>query len=457
MAATTPSLWQATSDAVVRRAGLSGDTSADVAIVGAGYTGLWTAHHLLESSPGLRIVIVEREHAGFGASGRNGGWVIAEFACGYRRLAAAGGARLAFAQCKELHQSVGEIGALVADRGIDCGFQQGGALYLARNGGQLARLQAKVRAAHAAGFDEYDYRLLSADEARARVHATDVVGGMHFAHSAAVHPLRLARGLAADLESRGVTIAEGTSVSAIEPQLVRTDLGVVRAPIVIRATEGYTRDLAGHARTLAPLYSLMIATEPLDDDTWARIGLADRETFKDERHLVIYGQRTADGRIAFGGRGAPYGFGSRIASSIEAASATHDLIHRSLVELFPVLSSVAVTHRWGGVLGVPRNWFPSVHFDRTTGVGSAGGYVGDGVAVSHLAGRTLADLVLGIDSDRTRHPWVDHRSRAWEPEPLRWAGINGALSVMSSADRVEARRGRPARRAAWMWKLIERG
>jgi glycine/D-amino acid oxidase-like deaminating enzyme len=198
----------------------------------------------------------------------------------------------------------------------------------------------------------------------------------------------------------------------------------------------------------------MVATEPLDDKVWAEIGLTERQTFADDRHLVIYGQRTADGRIAFGGRGAPYGFGSKIDPAIEQRSRIHDRIVAALVELLPVLEDVAITHRWGGVLGVPRDWFPSVGYDRTSGIAWAGGYVGEGVSASNLAGRTLADLITGTKSPRVDLPWVGHRSRKWEPEPIRWLSINGALRVMGQADRSEARSGRESTLAKMMWKLM---
>jgi glycine/D-amino acid oxidase-like deaminating enzyme len=191
----------------------------------------------------------------------------------------------------------------------------------------------------------------------------------------------------------------------------------------------------------------MLATEPLGDDAWAQVGLTGRETFNDGRHLIIYGQRTADGRLAFGGRGAPYHFGSRIRPGYDRVPAVHAGLWATLTDMFPVLAGSRITHRWGGPLGIPRDWYASVGLDRRTGLAWAGGYVGDGVGTSNLAGRTLADLITGTDSDLTRLPWVNHRSRPWEPEPLRWLGANGGLAVMTSADSVEARTGRPARRA----------
>jgi len=233
--------------------------------------------------------------------------------------------------------------------------------------------------------------------------------------------------------------------TAIATGRVVTRNGIVRAEHVIRATEGYTRTLDGLRRGTVPVYSLIIATEPLPADTWEQIGLRRRETFSDHRHLIIYGQRTADDRFVFGGRGAPYHFGSRIKAEYDRVPRVFDALHETLVDLFPVVKDVGVTHRWGGCLGITRDWTASVGIDRGTGVGWAGGYVGDGVTTTNLAGRTLADLVLRRDTELTRLPWVGHRSRSWEPEPLRWLGINVGLRAMSWADREEARTGRESR------------
>jgi glycine/D-amino acid oxidase-like deaminating enzyme len=168
---------------------------------------------------------------------------------------------------------------------------------------------------------------------------------------------------------------------------------------------------------------------------------------------LIYAQRTADGRIALGGRGAPYHFASRIEPDFERAP-VQDALGKILIELFPAAGSASITHRWGGPLGVPRDWFSSVGLDRERGLAWAGGYVGDGVSTTNLAGRTLADLITGTESDLTRLPWVGHRSRSWEPEPFRWIGINGALKLMASADDLEARTGRSTKRGELVKGLI---
>ncbi|MEU8189895.1 NAD(P)/FAD-dependent oxidoreductase, partial [Micromonospora carbonacea] len=297
--------------------------------------------------------------------------------------------------------------------------------------------------------------LLDAAEAAARCAADGVRGGTYTPHCAVVHPARLARGLARAVERRGVTVHERTPVTAIRAGAAVTPAGTVRAPVVVRATEGYTPGLPGQRRSVAPVYSLMVATPPLPEETWARIGLAARETFSDHRHVIIYGQRTADGRLAFGGRGAPYHFGSRVRPEFDREPRVFAALRRTLGELFPALGpQVPVTHTWGGPLGVARDWSASVGLDRASGLAWAGGYVGDGVATTNLAGRTLADLILGADSDLTDLPWVGHRSPRWEPEPLRWLAVNAGLRVMLSADRAELRTGRPARRAAVFQRFL---
>jgi glycine/D-amino acid oxidase-like deaminating enzyme len=275
-----------------------------------------------------------------------------------------------------------------------------------------------------------------------------VFGATFTPHCAAVHPAKLVRSLARVVAGLGVTIFEQTRVQAIEPGRVRTEHGDLRADHVIRATEGFTPSLQGDRRAIAPVYSLIVATEPLPAAIWDEVGLRERETFTDLRHLIIYGQRTADDRLVFGGRGAPYHFGSRIAPAYDRVPQVFAALRRTLAEVLPVTAGVRFSHSWGGPLGIARDWQPSVGLDLTTGLGWAGGYVGDGVSTSNLAGRTLADLVLRRDSELTALPWVGHRSRSWEPEPLRWLGANAGLHAMTWADQAEQRHGRPSRLAA---------
>jgi glycine/D-amino acid oxidase-like deaminating enzyme len=426
---------------------LQGDLDADVAIAGAGFTGLWTAYYLKKARPELRVVVCEREIAGFGASGRNGGWCSALFPASLSKLDRMGGRDAAIAMYRAMQQTVDEVGAAAAAEGIDCHWAKGGTVQLARSGVQLERARAEIAEAREFGFGPEDLDLLDRDAATAIAAADGVLGGVYTPHCAAIHPSRLARGLAEAVRRHGVALHESTPVTRIEPGALVTAAGTVRARHVIRATEGYTPQLPGEHRTVIPVYSLMIATEPLPDAVWEHIGLAARPTFGDLRHMIIYGQRTADGRFAFGGRGAPYHLGSSIRPAYDRVPAVHAALRRTLAELFPVLADFKVTHAWGGPLGIPRDWCASVGLDPATGLGWAGGYVGDGVATTNLAGRTLADLVLGQDTPLTRLPWVGHRSPRWETEPLRWLGANAGLQLMNFADRQESRTGRPSRAA----------
>ncbi|HEY5456076.1 MAG TPA: FAD-dependent oxidoreductase [Acidothermaceae bacterium] len=437
-----------------QRPALPGARNVDVAIVGAGFTGLWTAYYLLERDPTLRVVLLEKEIAGFGASGRNGGWCSALFPASMEKIAAQSSRTAAIALRDAMRDSVDEIGAVTSANGVDCGYAKGGTVSLIRSRAQIERAREKLEHARSWGEDSDDISLLDAAEARARLNATEVIGALFTQHCAAIHPAKLVRALAELVERRGATIHEGTTVTSISAHRVDTRHGVVRADVVVRATEGYTPTIRGYRRALAPVYSLMMATEPLPNAFWDDVGLRHRETFNDLRHLIIYGQRTADDRLAFGGRGAPYHFGSRVEPSYDREPAVFDALRRIVVELFPALADVTVTHTWGGPLGVPRDWFASVGLDRTTGLGWAGGYVGDGVATSNLAGRTLTDLITEHDSELTALPWVNHHSRQWEPEPLRWVGVNAGVRVMSSADGVASRTGKTSLRAKAFERLL---
>jgi glycine/D-amino acid oxidase-like deaminating enzyme len=432
-------------DPLVPRPALPGRLEVDVAIVGAGYTGLWTAYYLARRDPGLRLAVLEREIAGFGASGRNGGWCSAFLAMDRRKLARRVGRAATIALQREMFDTVDEVGRAVAREGIDCHYVKGGSLQLAASRVQLARLREELEHAREWGMDEADQRLLGADEAAARVRAAGLLGAAFTPHCAAVDPARLARGLAEVVERLGVPIYESTPVTRLRPGRVDTPAGPVHAEVVVRATEGYTATLPGSRRAVLPLYSLMIATEPLPAAVWEEIGWSGGETVAAGGHQFTYAQRTRDGRIAFGGRGAPYHFGSRIRPDFDLDGRVHERLRATLRQQFPQAAGAAITHRWGGPLAIPRDWTASVGLDRASGMAWAGGYVGDGVAAANLAGRTLADLVAGDDTDRTRLPWVQHRSRAWEPEPLRWLGINTARRLAASADAAEQRNDRPAR------------
>ncbi len=435
-------LWWESVVAEVTRPALPGDTAVDVAIVGAGFTGLWTAYYLTEHDPTLRIAVVEKRFVGFGASGRNGGWCHAEYPLGLGVLAKDHGNEAAVRHMRTLFETVDEVGRISDKEGIDCHYAKGGVLTVARTEAQLAGVGEDIALVRRIGLGDEDLVRLTAEEARSMLNAAGVIGGAWSPHGAAIHPALLVHGLAAAVERRGVAIYEATAAEDVGAGVVRTSHGAVRSDLVVRATEGYTSDLPGQERTMVPIYSRMVATEPLSDELWAEIGLHTRPTFADNRNLIIYGQRTADGRFAFGGQGAPYLWSCGIAAEHDFHDGVHREIVASLLDLFPQLEGAQVTHRWGGVLGATRDWRPSVSIDRAAKLAWAGGYVGDGVATSALAGRTLADLILERKTDLVTLPWINHEWPQWEPEPLRWLGINAGVKLAKLADIHERRRGR---------------
>jgi glycine/D-amino acid oxidase-like deaminating enzyme len=446
------SLWHETVGApLTPRGALTGRIDVDVAIVGAGFTGLWTAYYLQHADPGLRVAIVESEIAGFGASGRNGGWCSALFPVSASTIARERGPAAAIAQYRAMRDSVSEVVRVAGVEGIAADIAVGGTVDLARSPAQLERAHADVAESEQFGLG---LELLDADRAHDRLATSGVLGAAFTPHCAAIHPAKLVRGLADVVEARGARILERSPVTAIGQHALTTADGRVGAEIVIRATEGYTPRLPGLRRSIVPVYSLIIATEPLPDSTWEHIGLAERETFTDYRHLIIYGQRTQDGRMVFGGRGAPYHLGSSVRPSYDRVPGVFAALRRTLVEMFPVLADARITHSWGGPLGIARDWHASVGLEGS--IGWAGGYVGDGVATTNLAGRTLADLINGRTSELTSLPWVGHLSPKWEPEPLRWIGANAGLWAMQWADAAEARTGRESRVAAMVDRVLGR-
>jgi glycine/D-amino acid oxidase-like deaminating enzyme len=443
--------WRSLGGAGRTRPPLDGPLEADVAIVGAGYTGLWTAYYLKRADPSLEIVVLERELAGYGASGRNGGWVSGFFS-GPARLYEGRGGRDGFLTLQRaMLETVDEVGRVLTEHEIEANYIKAGQLTVALNAAQALRLRERLEHGREHGLDERDLRECSREELARRLQVAGAVTASFTPHVARVHPAKLLAGLAATVERLGVRIHEGTAVSEIGPHRALTPAGPVGARWIVRATEGYTASLRGLGRALVPMNSSMIVTEPLGAAVWEEIGWAGRELLSDGAFVYVYLQRTEDGRIAIGGRGAPYRFASRTDMTGETSRATIESLREKLVAMFPAAAGAGIDHAWSGVLGVPRDWGMSVEVDRRSGLASAGGYVGQGVAAANLAGRTLRDLLLGTDTELTALPWVGRRPRRWEPEPIRWAAIHGLYSLYRRADRHEQR----SRRASRLGRLLD--
>lgn len=435
--------------APTRRA-LTGEHRVDVAIVGGGLTGLWTAYYLAKADPSLRIAVLEKEICGYGASGRNGGWLTAAMAGSPERYARSRGRDAVVALANEMKASVDEVIAVAAAEGIDADLVKGGELTVACSPAQDERLRASH--AYAESWGDHDHQLLDADQLSERIRVAGAVSGLWTPHCARLHPAKLVTGLADVVEALGVEVYEKTEVVAIEPRRAVLRDGRVDATWVVRATEGFTPRLPGLRRTWLPMNSAMVVTEPLSDAVWDAIGWDGYETVGDMAHAYMYAQRTADGRIAIGGRGVPYRYGSRTDHDGATQQATIDSLRAILAQRFPQAAGARLDHAWAGVLGVPRDWCATVTLDRTTGLAAAGGYTGHGVTTTNLAGRTLRDLVLGETTALTALPWVGHRTRRWEPEPLRWLGVQAMYAAYRAADRREDMR---SGRTSWIARAAD--
>lgn len=429
--------WDSLSKPIGIRKSVDSNLNFDVAIVGAGYTGLWSAYYLKQNEPNLNIGVFDSSVAGFGASGRNGGWCSALFPVGLEKLTKQTDRQTAIRMQRTMFETVNEVGRIIEKEKIDAEWQKGGSYSIARDEIQLKRAKAEANHFKEWGFNDDDFTFLNQNEAKNKINASNILGTTFTPHCAAINPAKLVRQLAEVVEKLGVKIYENSKVINFDKNKAIVNNYEINTNFIINATEAYRSDFKKYERASIPVYSLMIATEPLSQDIWNEIGLKNRETFADYRNVIIYGQRTKDNRFAFGGRGAPYHYGSKINPKFDQHEKTHHDLLETLVDIFPIIEGVKVTHTWGGPLAIARDWAAHVTFDQNTNILSAGGYVGDGVGTSNLAGRTISDLILNKTTDLTKLPWVQHKSRKWEIEPFRWIGVNSTLQMAKIADVVE--------------------
>jgi glycine/D-amino acid oxidase-like deaminating enzyme len=478
-----PVSWWMEDAGVGSRPSLEGDLEVDVAILGAGFTGLWTAYALQTIAPGIRIAIVEAEHVGFGASGRNGGWCSTGLSVTPGELARRHGVDAARRTLAALGGTIDAIEQVCASEGIDARFRRGGILRIARGRHEVAALRSGWEQRVSLGLAD-GCELLDAEALTSRVRVADARGALFDPGGASVHPGRLVTGLAEVVERRGAAILEGTRVTAVTDRrggagraggggradgggragggragggrpMLRTERGDVTADTVVLAGEAYLADLPRTRRRVLPVYSLIVLTEPLTDGQWSEIGWEGRESLSSHRYTVDYLTRTDDGRILFGGRGAPYHYGSAIEPSHDRHEPTHAMLREQLAAWFPPLAGIGFAAEWGGPLGLSRDWMPTIRHDPATGIAAAYGYGGQGVATAHLAGRILAQQITGTPSDLLDLPLAGHRARRWEPEPLRWLAVRYLQGALARIDDRAARTGRPPTGRSLAERLVQ--
>ncbi|WP_050525224.1 NAD(P)/FAD-dependent oxidoreductase [Pseudorhodobacter ferrugineus] len=436
------SFWFTQTGRPMPRPALPGPTQADVCIIGAGFTGLWAAYYLSRAAPDLRVIMVEAEHAGFGASGRNGGWLTGGFAWTHDRYLNTSTEQAVRALVRAMSGTVDEIIGIAASAGIPANIRRTDELLVATNPAQHARLLDEHRSR--THWGETDIQIIDAADLAQRVAIPNARAGLKIPNVARIQPAELVTGLARLVERMGVPIFENTRVTTLHSGRVETTRGPITARTILRTTEGFTSQLAGHARDLLPLNSAQIVTAPLPESVWDKIGWQGYEMLGDFANAYCYCQRTDDGRIAVGGRGIPYRFNNRLDQNGTPDDETIRRLIAILKQHFPAAANAPIDHAWCGTLGVPRDWCARVDFDPVTRIGSAGGYVGVGVSTANLAGRTLADLALNRQTALTALPWVNRPLRKWEPEPLRWLGLRGMYKLLNAADRAEAQGANPS-------------
>ncbi len=422
------SLWASGADEFF--ASKTSNNQYDVAIIGGGFSGLWSAFHLLHQKPDLKIAVFEAKQFGFGASGRNGGWASSDYPVYRKTLEKRYGQERTANLFQALASAIDEIGEFCRVHAPNAHFEKSGTVMFARNQAQEKRLQAASDEMHQWIDKSQLDKLLRVKNAR---------GALFNPVCATVNPIGIIGGLLRYLQSRDVHLFEHSLASVVKGGVL-VNSSFIEAQIVIQATEVF-----GSAnRDFIPLYSQMVATEPLSDQIWQEIGAQTRLTFAEGSHLINYAQRTSDNRLAIGGRGATYPFSSKLVADKEMTAKVHENLRQLARSWFPQISTSRFTHAWGGAVAITRNWEPYVQFNSATGFGRLGGYAGDGVTMSYLASKIMAKLIFNENDLITNLHFVNQKIRQWEIEPLRYLAVNSMVKLSGFADKEESITGRPS-------------
>ncbi len=417
---------------------LDGDRRVDVAIVGGGFAGLWTAYHLKRAEQSLEIAVVERDMVGYGASGRNAGFVMTLVARSLDDLAQGYGASEAKAAHQALVDGVDGIGQFCSEHGVDAEYEKNGVLTVSTAPWQDEGIEADVRAAEELGIE--GVRFLDGEALREMVRSPIYRCGHEESSSAIVNPAKLAWGIAGVVRQQGVTIYEGTEVTAVRQTSsgaqVRASTGTLSADQAVLATNAYSVQFPHLKRWVIPIYTYIVLTEPLTPAQWESIGWKGRQGIEDRYGGFHYYRPTADGRIVWGGDDYVYHRGSAVGPRFDRDDKVFSGLKASFVATFPQLADVRFTHEWGGPVAITVRFIPTFGTLEGGRIHYGVGYCGHGVGPTFTGGEILRDLVLGRDTELTSLCFVHRRAIPYPPEPLRALVVNSALRHMKDSDRT---------------------
>lgn len=435
--------WLETAPPAPVRPALGEDIDAEVAIVGGGFLGLWTAYEIVSSSPSTRVTLVEAEEIAHGASGRNGGFAMTLLDMSLAHLVRNHGVEAAKRAHEAVAAAVHEIGEITQEKGVDCDFHLGGLLVVATNPGQEARVKSDLEAAAKLGLERT--RALSGEEVRAEVDSPTYRMALFEEDCAVLHPAKLARGLAEVVEAAGVSLFEATPVDSIEPARdgvrLLTPRGRVEAGAVALCINAWAHSLPRFKRKIIPLYTYVLLTEPLDDDRLGRLGWVRRQGIEDKRNYVHYYRLTADNRILWGGTDGMIYRDLGIRPRYDRNEAIFGKLEATFRKTFPQLGEVRFTHRWGGPVAMTPTFVPIYGGFPDSPLYYGLGCNGHGVAPARLGGKILADLVLGRNRGLNDLFFVNGSEFEFPPNPLAWLGAELTRRALLRQD-AEMDRGR---------------
>jgi glycine/D-amino acid oxidase-like deaminating enzyme len=435
----TRSFWHEVASAYEPGPPLEGERRADVAIIGGGYTGLWTAYHLKAAQPSLEVAVLEQEVAGYGASGRNGGFAMTLLDHSLHDFKQQFGPAEALEAHKAVAEAVDGIGQFAKENNVDCDYEKNGIITVSTTPWQDAIIENDVKAAQEMGIQ--DVRFLDGQTVRDMVHSPTYRCGHQEDACAILNPAKLAWGLARVLREKGVALYEGTPVREVRRAdggvEVKTESGLLRAEKAVLATNAYSVHFPHIARWVVPLYTYIVLTEPLTPAQWESIGWKGRQGIEDRLGGLHYYRPTADGRIAWGGDAFPYHFGSGIGPQYDQDETVFARLRSSFARTFPTLSSVKFTHAWGGPVGITIRFVPTFGALEGGRVFYGVGYSGHGVAPTYAGGEILRDLVLDKKTERTNLCLVKKEAIAFPPEPLRFLAVTVSLRYLDRQDRSD--------------------